>query len=246
MNKSPKIITTTTQLVAPNKVKEMLRGIAPNFTIKNYGGINTTLAIKGGNIQVQAGDMSTVTTNVGKISRIETTSDEVITTTLKTNTFTNNVAYFIPNNKDYHIQEGNVYKNGVKIDDTVYATLTTYYLGQKYQIWEVRDSSTSYGNLVISFRNYTLTADDFSLPVGNYSIETTFSNGTSNKISTIGIFHNENRLQTENGYLSIQDSPIRDNNIGFRGDFKNITLFAQGERVGEATRNFGSEFVINL
>ncbi|MDR0370202.1 MAG: hypothetical protein LBH96_07075 [Candidatus Peribacteria bacterium] len=36
------------------------------------------------------------------------------------------------------------------------------------------------------------------------------------------------------------------NNIGFRGDFKNISLFAQGERVGEATKQFGSEVLINL
>jgi hypothetical protein len=46
--------------------------------------------------------------------------------------------------------------------------------------------------------------------------------------------------------LSIQDSETLDNYIGFRGDFKNMTLFAQGERVGEATKDFGSELLINL
>ena len=237
MKKSNKIIATTTQLVQPSKIKEMIRGIAPNFVIKNYGRQITNIAINKANIQLQAGDISTITTNVGNLTRITATDDKVIETYLR-NRASSNVAFFIPTNSDYTIINGDVYKQGEKSDDTVYATLTSFHLGEKFQIRDVRDSSTSYGNMILFIPNYTITAENFTRPAGNYTITHTFSNGTTSKVGTIGIFHNENKLTLENGYLSIQDSPVLKNNVGFRGEFKNITLFAQGERVGEATRKF--------
>ena len=237
MKKSNKIIATTTQLIQPSKIKEMSRGIAPNLTIKNYGKLTTSIAINKANIQLQAGEVSTITANIGSLTRITATDDQVIETYLR-NRASSNVAFFTPTDPDYAIINGEVYKKGEKIDDTVYASLTSYHLGGKYQIRDVRNSSTSYGNMILFVPNYNITETNFTKPVGNYSIMNTFSNGTTNKVGTIGIFHNENKLILENGYLSIQDSATLQNNVGFRGDFKNITLFAQGERVGEATRKF--------
>ncbi|MDR2191141.1 MAG: hypothetical protein LBP53_08510 [Candidatus Peribacteria bacterium] len=45
MKQSNKLITTTTQLVQPSKINAMLRGIAPNFVIKTYGGGTTQLTL---------------------------------------------------------------------------------------------------------------------------------------------------------------------------------------------------------
>jgi hypothetical protein len=192
----------------------MVRGIAPNFIIKNYGKLTTHIAINKANIQLQAGEISTITANIGDLSRIPTTDDTVIETYLRNKTTSSNVAFFIPENPDYSIIEGKVYKNGEVIDDTIYATLTNYYLGEAFQIWDITtDNGVYYGTMILFIPNFKITEQNFSRPVGNYSITNTFSNGTTNITNTIGIFHNENKLILENGYLSIQDSSVKENNV---------------------------------
>lgn len=54
----------------------------------------------------------------------------------------------------------------------------------------------------------------------------------------MGIFNLKNHLEIQASFLSIQDSAQRDAFIGFRGDFKNMSLYAEGEMVGEATKKF--------
>jgi hypothetical protein len=85
---------------------------------------------------------------------------------------------------------------------------------------------------------HTINAKSFNLTQTTHQVQTTFSNGSTKTKSTRGIFNTQNTLTLQVGYQSIQDSTIPNNYVGFRGDFKNMTLFAQGERVGEATKKF--------
>jgi hypothetical protein len=64
MTHSNKLITTTTQLIQPTQIKQLLRGIAPNFTIRNYGNLQTYLTISGKNLQLQAGTIANLSTTL--------------------------------------------------------------------------------------------------------------------------------------------------------------------------------------
>lgn len=79
-----------------------------------------------------------------------------------------------------------------------------------------------------------------------YELARSFQQGSTNR-QAIWLFNTNNLLQdTYEGYDSIQNSDQMEKYIGFRGDFRNITSFAAGKSVGEATIPFGSEFLINL
>jgi hypothetical protein len=129
---------------------------------------------------------------------------------------------------------------------SLHATLTDYLI-EGYQIRELTSENALQGSIILHLPQYTITKNNFqTINTDQYLVEATFSNGSSKAQTTIGIFDTTSSLSLPAGYLSIQDSSITDNTIGFRGDFKNITLFAQGEQVGEATRKYGSELLINL
>ena len=92
--------------------------------------------------------------------------------------------------------------------------------------------------------NFTLSQAKIDNP--NYTFDSTFQSGSTN-IKASALFNKTTPLsENYQGYDSIQNSDTLDKYIGFRGDFKNITHFAAGKTVGEATVPFGSEFLINI
>jgi hypothetical protein len=100
-----------------------------------------------------------------------------------------NLAFFLPDTPEYTIDGGSLYQSGVKISDTLYATLTTVALGNGYQVWEAREGSTTYGIIIFHLPKYTADITDFA-PLegtngGNYLIAPTFSHGSSHLLSTI-------------------------------------------------------------
>ncbi|MDR0607410.1 MAG: hypothetical protein LBG52_03470 [Candidatus Peribacteria bacterium] len=97
---------------------------------------------------------------------------------------------------------------------------------------------TPQGSIALRLPKHTLTNQHFTTTQPHYQVQQTFSNGSTNNKSTRGIFNTQNQLDLPAGYLSIQDSTTSSNYVGFRGEFKNMTLFAQGERVGEASKKF--------
>ncbi|MDR0370203.1 MAG: hypothetical protein LBH96_07080 [Candidatus Peribacteria bacterium] len=64
MSQSNKIISTTTQLIQPSKIKRMLRGLAPNFEIKNYERLQTTVNLQGNSIHIQVGELANFSSNI--------------------------------------------------------------------------------------------------------------------------------------------------------------------------------------
>ncbi|MDR2415561.1 MAG: VCBS repeat-containing protein, partial [Candidatus Peribacteria bacterium] len=238
MTHSNKLITTTTQLIQPPQIKQLLRGIAPNFTIKNYGGLQTYLTISGTNVQLQAGTIANVSTTLSSPLQWKSIgAEESIEDLLSgAKTSTTNTLFFLPEeNADTLLTQPSQLR----------ANLTDYVI-EGYQIRELTSDNTLYGSLILHLPNYTITTNNFQTNTTEYLVESTFSNGSSKNQTTIGIFDTNSSLSLPAGYLSIQDSHTTDNNIGFRGNFKNITLFAQGEQVGEATKKYGSELLINL
>ncbi|MDR0650303.1 MAG: hypothetical protein LBG59_02610 [Candidatus Peribacteria bacterium] len=244
MTHSNKLITTTTQLIQPAQIKQLLRGIAPNFTIKNYGQLQTSLTISGTNIQLQAGNIANVSTTLSSpFQRKSVSSEESIEDLLSgAKTSITNTLFFLPSENLLTEENADI---PLAQPSQLYARLTDYVI-EGYQIRELTSENTLYGDLILHLPHFTITKNNFQTNTTQYLVESTFSNGSSKAQTTIGIFDTKSSFSLPAGYLSIQDSHTVDNNIGFRGDFKNITLFAQGEQVGEATRKYGSELVINL
>jgi len=77
-----------------------------------------------------------------------------------------------------------------------------------------------------------------------YGKTNAFSEGSTNN-QGIGIYLQSSAF-TKKGYASIEDSADALLGIGFTSEFKNVTNFANGKIVGEATIPYGSNFLINF
>ena len=118
-----------------------------------------------------------------------------------------------------------------------------------YPMWNLIWNGKSIAKVLIPHLDYAKSYDDskdWKLNDTRRSFNDTYQWGSTSKIAK-GIFNIENTLDTTyQGYESIQDSNDYKKYIGFRADFKNITLFAWGKTVWEATIPFGSEFLVNI
>jgi hypothetical protein len=81
--------------------------------------------------------------------------------------------------------------------------------------------------------------------VVKYAEEKTFTDGSTNGPMGVGIYDTQS-VYSKNGYQSIEDSSDPLLGIGFTSKFKNISYFAEGESVGQATLPYGSVFLINF
>lgn len=111
-------------------------------------------------------------------------------------------------------------------------------------VWEILWNNQVIGKAILSKLDFS--KNNIKLENKNYQVNKSFYKGSTDK-HAIGIFNQLSVLQDEyEGYDSIQNSEEIKKFIGFRGNFKNISSFAAGMSVGEATLPFGSEFLINL
>ena len=113
-------------------------------------------------------------------------------------------------------------------------------------IWDIVGKWSNYWSFIIHYPNYIPSTSDIKLIGQSFIISPTFTNWSTKNITSVGVFDKSSEFELDTSYKSIQDSDDVDERVWFIGDFKNITLFAEWEYVGEATRKFGSEFVINL
>jgi hypothetical protein len=67
MNASEKILATTTQLVEPSKIKQLLRAMGPGFQIQNAAGLETLMQIDGKKGTIMIG----TTPAIAKVSNID-------------------------------------------------------------------------------------------------------------------------------------------------------------------------------
>ncbi|MBQ7073676.1 hypothetical protein IJM86_01130 [bacterium] len=123
-------------------------------------------------------------------------------------------------------------------------TFTENKLGD-YQIREVGING-EYGKLLFYFSDFSSIPKTIQLSQKGYFTDLTFEKGTSDKLKSLAIFNENSTFNISSSYLSIQNSNIQENAIGFLGDFKNISLFSEGQSVGESTIPYGSELLINI
>ena len=251
MSKSNKIITTTTQLVSEDKIKKMIWKMEPWLKIWNPDKISTILTVNWGGLDMVIGDVSSMSTNVWSIKWMQVTQD-AIEWILNNNTInSDNYAFFFPSDAKYSIDKNWVlFSSGNRIANIanwdVWLQLSSSFTSDGDNIWKLIYKWVNYGNIVIHCPRVTPGVWNFETPWERYLVNSTFTNWSTNKLSSVWIFDLLSNFQLNSTYKSIQNSDELDAKIGFVWDFKNITLFGEWEIVWEATRKFWSEFVINL
>ena len=239
MSKSNKIITTTTQLVSEDKIKKMVWKIEPWFKVWDPDSMGTLLSIRWNAISMIVWWISSMNAIIPSLSWTEKISNS------------KNYALFIPNDPKYSVDKNWVlYNSGESVVSLVNwdvtLQLSTSFMDNGDNVWKLIYNWVNYGNVVIHCSDFSPNVDRFDTPWERYLVNPTFTNWSTYVLSSVGIFDLLSNFELNTNYKSIQNSDELEEKIWFLWDFKNITLFGEWEIVGEATRKFWSEFVINL
>lgn len=240
MSQSNKMLAVTTQIVNEDNIKQTILKINSDFSFSNFNNNNLQgeLNPKKGIIEIWIWDIGNLKIQVDNLWLQTTPNKEMVNTLIQK--WWNKI-FFIPNS-DYTIDNEWIKSEGSLIESWDTLTFTMSNNQQEgYQLWDLND----YGTIFFSLKDITITKENFNLS-NEYFVEKTFENGSTDTLNARGIFNKNSNLEIQNNYLSIQDSKTPSNGIGFIGDFKNITLFAQGQRMGEASKAYASELVINF
>ena len=242
MVKSNKIITTTTQLVSEDKIKKMIWKIEPWFKIWNPDNVSTSMSIKWSELNMKIWKISSLRAEISQFNWLQLTDD--------INDWKNYIL-FIPSDSNYSIDNKWVlFNSGERVvwiaDWDVSLQLGTSVMDNGDNVWNLTYKWVDYGYLIIHYPKFSPRVSDFKMPWERYIISSTFTNWSTYSLSSVWIFDLLSNFELNTNYKSIQNSDELDEKIWFLWDFKNITLFGEWEIVGEATRKFWSEFVINL
>ncbi len=251
MTNSNKIITTTTQLVSEDKIKKMVWKIQPKFKIWNYDNINTIMSMNWSKLDVVVWWLSAMHISMPSLTWMSVSKDEMNTILSNEASASKNYWLFVPSDEKYFVDKKWVlYSDWVRIwsilNWEITLRLDDYSIDNWDNVWKVVDRWINYWDFILHYPSFMPSAWDFDIPAEWYVVNHTFYNWTTDKLYSVWVFDFGTDFELETSYKSIQNSDEVDERIGFLGDFKNITLFAEWEIVWEATKKFGSEFVINL
>ena len=250
IKKSEKTLAITTQLVDLNKIKKAGVILGKNSLIEN----NDNLDIQA---TQEAGQLSLIIAKIGRVrimdsfQKIRVVSadpeNKRLVQELKKDTGKSMYLYDLNDDFTYRKDKWAFYtKEGILIGslnkDIVFELTNQPLLN--FKVWNVVGKGQVLGKAIftnLDYSNSTAVIEDET-----FEFWPILAHGSSNKTAK-AIFSKLNTLKsTYQGYDSIQNSDEMEKNIGFRGEFKNVTLFAGGKTVGEATLPFWSEFLINI
>ena len=250
MSKSRKVITTTTQLVSEKKKKKMVWKISPSFRIWNPDNVDTSLTLNWLKFDMTIWWITTMVSSLPSVNWVNVDNFDSIVENVSGKNKTKNGIFFVPSDVNYSVDRWVLYNSGIRVLDLskweATLQLTKSSLDNWDNVWTLIDKGINYWSIIIHCPNFVPRESDFAIPWDRYLVNSTFTDGSTYKLSSVGIFDFLSDFELNTNYKSIQNSDEVDEKIWFLWDFKNITLFAEWEIVGEATRKFWSEFVINL
>ena len=245
ISKSKKTLAVTTQLVDLNKIKRTSLIFWKNWSIENIDQHPLIARKENGKLLLQIEGIWTLTVNDLWIKRKIFPTQSLNEQKLLQENEKSLYIYDIDQNFSY---TNGSFKNqeGIKIaslDDGITFQWTDEQIAGE-PIWNIIGKGQILGKAIFTGIDFSNTTAD--LENKEYEFWSVFSNGSTT--STVkAVFSTLDRLKTDyQGYDSIQNSDEMEKAIWFRGNFKNITSFAGGQSVGEATLAFGSEFLINI
>lgn len=255
MKKSKKLITTTTQLISEDKIKKLVWRIDPWFKIVNIDGLDTVVTMSNGgmylspNWELSNGFNVWVWFSNDSVKNLGSIQD-IYSWILDSKRASSTYLFYIPSEPEYKLlNKFDLYDGSEKIwnlySSGVVLKLTSQVLSNGDNVWNLMYNWVSYWNIVIHAPDANIWWAEGVFNI-RYSIGPVFTKWTTNNMSSIWVFDEFSDFELNTNYKSIQDSDDIDEKVWFVWDFKNITLFWEGQSVGEATKKFWSELLINL
>lgn len=267
MSWSEKLLATTTLLTDPNKLKKIELILDESWQIQNNENNETKLSYKNQKLSINIKDIWDISRNnqnfnIIQIENNEESLENDLSLSLMNNKW-KNTFYYIPEETNEDIIENEVIQNNIlinskdifdtfgKIDEKTDIILSDEKI-LSLNVWEVYYQDVFVWKLLIQiWENIIIDQDKINAQINISSIShktnLVFAQWSTNWKKWIWIFTDDyNFPENSKWYESIEDSIDPTLNIGFRWDFKNISLFWWWENVWESTKDFSSEFLINF
>lgn len=261
INTSEKLLAVTTQLIDPSKIKKALVIISDTLQITNPENKKIQLWVSAWWVKVLIDKIATIPlwwlntfslqelTNLTSIDAflfqdkpqifyIKEWLDSVVTSHVVQNwkVIINNTL-------------GIDFVGGSSASDISIELSSEYY--KQYNLWEVKKNGKKIATLVIlqSSKNISISSNVSNIALIDPKITPGkwFAQWSTNGLQWVLLMQDSTSLADDDqSYNSIQHSKDTDLSNGFTDPFKNISSFAAGQFVGQATKPFGSEFLINI
>lgn len=251
---SDKLLTTTTSLIDPTKIKQIKVIIAPDGQLQNLGEEIHSMQIMSGQVIVEVPTVGTINYGLSKLfSIISLTSGQVDSRSKDQNAIIYSAEQTDSNITGNTITDKRLLINGKAVIDFTAGTMDTSITitangetSNGLTLYDVLQNGTKLGSLAIYKKTATLTDADIKVTDSiKYAKENIFTQASTNAPMGIGIFDTQSSY-SKNGYQSIEDSTDPMAGIWFTSKFKNISYFAAGKTVGQSTLPYGSAFLINF
>lgn len=249
-SKSDKLLATTTQLVDPNKIKQIAYIIDEQGQVQSIDNTPYELDIQNGKIVIRMPETANIYLGKSNTFSIVSTQHTGDIATIEKN---KNLLIYIPEPLDSIITGNEANKTRITVNNKAIIDLIEGNIDENIRIKaETNDQIQN---------TYTITRKDKKIwtlyvwvqetpPDIDIIDPTTYGKtaifaewSTNTKATWIYIIASTFSKQ---GYASIEDSTEITQGIWFTSNFKNIANFANGQYVGKATLPYGSAFLINF
>ncbi len=249
---SNKLLATTTQLVDQTKIKKITYLINEHGQIQDFDNGETNITFKENKIIAHIPEKAEITLGTTTSYTIETRENR---TDIKDIEQEENIIIYIPEATDSIVTNNKSTKKTISINNkeilnlnegTIDPSINITAQNKKEQgmsIYDMTQEEKKIGTIYIRTKEIKKEAIDLKDPI-TYGKTEIFSEGSTNS-KGIGIYLQTSAFSKQ-GYESIEDSANAELGIGFTNKFKNISNFANGQQVGEATIPYGSHFLINF
>lgn len=258
MINSPKLLTTTTQLINPDKIKEVALIVTASLKIKNLDGQEVSLVSEpgqglfidmNGKARVRIGEANTF--GIQQINSLDN---------IQIATINQNRIIYIPDTTDSLITSNSVQGNRIQVNgedvfdlDTLTSNASITLSSDQHQwhpLWNVVYNNRIVGHMIIKRSDTTIltqaAARTSIQDVENVAMHILFAEWSTNGDKGIALTKTFSFFEQDNAYTSLENSNDETLGIWFRAPFKNISNFAAGQNVGESTQWFASMFLINI
>lgn len=257
VSSSEKLLSVTTQIVEPSRIKKFAAVVSEHGQVRNFSEREVTLQILSWSLVAEFDGIWYIPLTQAKPLTLFSSEDPFQTAKELSKKDSASLVF----SKNTSLQELNF-----ELTDNSLSFSGEVLFNFKKDIWnswlsielsEKMDQGYSIWNVIYQeeelWKLYFIQAANKSLDLSEvvvyssiaYDKTITFAEWTTNWEKGIWIIDLLGTFEKE-GYLSIEDSTSYAEGIGFRSDFKNITLFGDGKTVWESTIPFGSQFLINF
>ena len=254
-SQSDKVLATTTQLIDPNKIKQIEYIITPHGQIQSISNKQSTLTIQNKTFVVAMPDIANIHLGATNEFEIKKLNDSWAINTFEKNKHT---LLYIPEPTDSVITGNEATKTKITINGLDVIDLNKWTIDPNIQILANNETLNDMSTYTMTFQGKNIgkiliwNNNDITLDAANIDLQDSLTYGTtkifsqwSTNIPAVGIYVVASAF-TKQGYISIEDSADPMLWIWFTSKFKNISNFANGKLVGEATLAYGSQFLINF